>query len=202
MTDYRYYMFNKPAGCITAKKDPKHKVVMDYFLEEEWETLNPVGRLDIDTEGLLFVTDDGKWNNMLMQPSSHIKKTYFFLALGAIDEQGIKSLENGVSLIGSRKKSEPAVITVLDEGVLSEIPDYAKGKRYDIIKNNRPETPIVSGRITICEGKKRQVKRMLKAIGCYCIYLKREAIGNVKLDENLKPGQYRKLSMEERRSLL
>ena len=195
--DYSYYMLNKPAGYITAKKDEKHNVVMDFFKDLNNPSLNPVGRLDIDTEGLLFITDDGKWNNDLMQPDNHIEKTYFFWALGEIGETQKKYINDGVTLAGSKIPAKPAVIKTEKTDKLCNLPEYARGKRYDIIKKNKPESPIVSGRIIITEGKKRQVKRMLKVIGCYCIYLRREAIGEVVLDRNLAYGEYRKLTKEE-----
>ena len=69
-------MFNKPVGCVTARTDERYPTVMDYFKELENENLSPVGRLDRETEGLLFITDDGQWNQKLTHPDHHIEKTY------------------------------------------------------------------------------------------------------------------------------
>ncbi len=82
-----YYMFHKPLGCITAKKDESLKTVMDYFAEDLRNKLFPVGRLDKDTEGLLLLTNDGDFNNRLMNPMNHVDKTYLFVALGSLDEE-------------------------------------------------------------------------------------------------------------------
>ena len=87
MEELKYYMFHKPRGCITAVTDPTHKTVMEYFADEKVEGLHPVGRLDKDTEGLLLITNDGKWNQEIMHPENHVPKTYFFWALGELDEE-------------------------------------------------------------------------------------------------------------------
>ncbi|NLL92630.1 MAG: hypothetical protein GX225_00575 [Clostridiales bacterium] len=78
-----YYMFNKPSGCVTARSDARYKTVMDYFADEYRDNpmLHLVGRLDLDTEGLIFITDDGLWNQSLMNPESHVSKTYELIAL-------------------------------------------------------------------------------------------------------------------------
>lgn len=96
--DMVYYMFNKPMGCVTARHDELHKTVMDYFPEEQRLRLHPVGRLDLDTEGLLIVTDDGKLDGLLMQPGRHVEKQYFFRALGNIDEDKARLIESGIAL--------------------------------------------------------------------------------------------------------
>ena len=99
---HEYYMLNKPAGYITAKKDDKHRVVMEFFNDMENKELHPVGRLDIDTEGLLLITDDGKWNQMLMNPESHVEKEYFFWALGELNNEIIECIKNGVCFKGDK----------------------------------------------------------------------------------------------------
>ena len=85
-----YYLLNKPSGCITARRDPRHKTVMDLFPEEKRDLLFPVGRLDRDTEGLLLVTDDGVLCARLLSPENGIEKTYFFYALGTLTEDKIR----------------------------------------------------------------------------------------------------------------
>ena len=95
-----YYMFNKPMGCVTARSDAVHRTVMDYFPSELAEKLHPVGRLDKDTCGLLILTDDGMLDISIMQPRKHISKTYFFYAIGSMDDEKTALLENGVPLVG------------------------------------------------------------------------------------------------------
>ena len=193
----RYYMINKPAGCITARKDDRHKVVMDYFSDIDTTNLNPVGRLDLDTEGLLLVTDDGKWNQELMKPESHIKKKYYFYVLGDLTDEIVRKLETGVVLTGETEKTKPTVIEIITKTELGKLPKSCQGRRYDAISRNKMDSVITEGYITITEGKKRQIKRMMKAVHCYIIYLKREAIGELLLDNSLKPGEYRELTRRE-----
>lgn len=188
-----YYMFNKPYGCVSARRDDHYPTVMDYFQELNNTELSPVGRLDRETEGLLLITDDGKWNQEITHPKHHIGKTYEFIALGTLDENKIKQLEQGVLLIGANTLTAPAKIHVTGNSLLKDVlfslPDEIQAKT----KHNRAEHPIVFGKITVTEGKKHQVRRMLKAVGCCIIYLKRIAIGDILLDENLKPGQWKEI---------
>lgn len=199
----RYYMFHKPTGCVTAKTDDTHKTVMDYFQEPDKELLHPVGRLDKDTEGLLFVTDDGKWNHMLMHPDGHVDKTYYFRAMGELTEEKSRQLCSGIELeegyITKQAKIERLTYTTLESlhPWIKHMAEQSQDKKYKKLLRNPATTLVTNGYITISEGKKHQVKRMLKAAGCYVVYLKRIAIGNVELDENLAPGEYRPLTVEE-----
>ena len=79
---YHYYMFNKPVGCVTARSDERYPTVMDYFKELHNENLSPVGRLDLETEGLLIITDDGAWNQLMTRPEHKKEKCYEFFVLG------------------------------------------------------------------------------------------------------------------------
>ncbi len=197
MNSQVYYMFNKPKGCVTARKDDTHKTVMDYFPENEVENIHPVGRLDKDTEGFLIVTSDGKFNQRLMHPEFHVPKTYYFHALGELDTEDVKKLNEGIILLGEDKLTNPAEVKVEKTGSISEVYDLIKGTKFERAGRNPRNTEIVSGWITITEGKKHQVKRMLKAVGCYVVYLKRTAIGGVSIDKSLKTGEYRELTPEE-----
>lgn len=199
--EYKYYMMNKPAGCITARRDDRHKVVMEYIQGERADDLHPVGRLDKDTEGLLFLTNDGKWNQMLMAPDHHVKKKYYFIAMGTLEQGKIMQLEQGIYLKGETKKTAPAIVEVIGNTVLSGVTHLLEGKMIPKLNKNRNTQPIVIGNITITEGRKHQVKRMLKAAGCYIIYLKRIEIGGVSLDEGMAPGDYRELTEEEKNRL-
>lgn len=193
----KYYLFNKPSGCITACRDARHKTVMDYFEGEDRDDLFPIGRLDKDTEGMLIITNDGPLFYELMLPDHKVKKTYFFWALGTITEEKIKELEAGVSIYSDTTvHTSPAEFTLLDKRTLSDIKhllSYEDGK----LTRRKGELPVFSGLLTITEGKKHQVKRMIKYAGNRILYLKRVAIGSLKLDENLKAGEYRELSEEE-----
>lgn len=191
---YHYYMFNKPFGCVTAARDERYPVVMDYFKALNNPNLSPVGRLDLETEGLLLVTDDGKWNQEMIHPSYKKEKLYEFIAMGTLQEDKISELEKGVLLIGAKERTAPAKVEVLRCSVLKEILPSMHPQIQEKFKYNRPDHPIVIGRIIITEGKKRQIRRMLKAVGCCVIGLKRLSIADIYLDENLKPGQWKELN--------
>ena len=192
-----YYMFNKPADCITARRDPRHKTVMDYFPEEKRDKLFPVGRLDKDTEGLLLVTDDGALAQRLLHPYHHTEKTYFFYALGELTEKLRMEIEQGIKLYPTHDLvTAPATLTIDCTATLADIRQHLSP--FDLKKaNRRPNTQIFSGRITISEGKKHQVKRMLLFGGCRVLYLKRIAMGALTLDPGLPAGEHRPLTSEE-----
>ncbi|MBQ4530267.1 MAG: pseudouridine synthase [Lachnospiraceae bacterium] len=194
-------MFHKPSGCITAKSDETHKTVMEYFSKELQEELHPVGRLDKDTEGLLLFTNDGKWNQDLMHPENHVEKRYFFWVLGELNEEKRKQLEQGVFLVGAKEKTMPAQLKIGEKAELQEIEHLFCGKKCSNVVKNPRNHVVMSGYLTIKEGKKHQVKRMLKAVGCYVVYLKRVSIGKLMLDESLQPGEYRELQPEELKRL-
>ena len=187
---YHYYMFNKPFGCICARKDDKHPTVMDYFNELENPNLSPVGRLDRETEGLLIVTDDGKFNQYLTNPANQIEKTYEFIVMGNISESDKNSLEGGLNLIGSDKLTAPAKLNITDRKFLSDIYEQLNPEIQESIKNNPKSMPVTLGTISVTEGKKHQVRRMMRAIGCYVIFLKRLSMGIHKLDEHLQTGKW------------
>ena len=118
---YSYYMFNKPYGCVSARRDDTFPTVMDYFKELDNPNLSPVGRLDRETEGLLLITDDGKWNQIMTHPSNKKEKQYSFIAMGILNEEKIKLLENGVMLTGSDKTTAPAKLKITGTSILSKI---------------------------------------------------------------------------------
>ena len=196
-----YYMFNKPGGCITARRDPRHKTVMDYFPEEKRDTLFPVGRLDKDTEGLLLVTDDGVFNYNLLTPEREVPKTYFFWVKGRPSEEEISDIESGVKIYKNHDfETSPSKIEISAESTIGEIKELLSGEALKLSRR-KPTLPVTSGYITITEGKKHQVKRMLMSAGCKVIYLKRTRIGDLSLDEGLPKGAYRPLTEEELRLL-
>jgi len=197
-----YYMFHKPAGCITARKDANSKTVLDYFDVDNMDGLFPVGRLDKDTEGLLLLTNDGEFNHRLMYPDKHVEKTYFFWAFGSLDFKALELLKTGISIGDDEALAKAIKIEVKEEGLYQELKDKMNFDKINIhkikdIRRNSYEQLVVSGYITISEGRKHQIKRMLKAAGCFVIYLKRVSIGALPLDELLERGQYRKLTDQE-----
>ena len=190
-------MLNKPKGLITARRDERHGTVMDLFPESERDVLFPVGRLDKDTEGFLIVTDDGAFTYNLLSPESHIEKTYFFYAEGIPDKDKLSELSEGVSIYRNRTdKTAPAKIEITEHHILKELKDFID---YDTktLLSRRGEMPAVGGFVTITEGKKHQVKRMVRYTGARVVYLKRVKIGAVHLDETLPLGKYREMTPEE-----
>lgn len=170
----QYIMMHKPAGCVCATKDDG-KTVLDYFPEKDRGKLFPVGRLDKDTEGLLLLTDDGAFAHNLMSPRKHVEKTYYFEAEGVLLPDAAKQIAEGID-IGDEKPTMPATLEVISEDRAAR---------------------IVTGHLTIREGRYHQVKRMMAKMGAAVIYLKRISIGKVSLDETLEKGQYRPLTKEE-----
>lgn len=190
---HHYYMFHKPFGCVTARRDDRYPTVMDYFSELHNEHLNPVGRLDRETTGLLLITDDGVWNQRLTHPAYHKEKTYKFTVLGDLTEDRIRALENGVLLKGAASLTSPARITITGHAILSDILSSLHPEVQASIRNNRPDHPVTSGTITITEGKKRQIRRMMKSVHCCVIELKRISIGDIHLDPRLNPGEWKEI---------
>lgn len=188
----KYYMFYKPLGCITARSDENKKTVFDYFAKEDVEGLFPVGRLDKDTEGLLLLTNDGAFCNRIMDPKGHVPKRYYMVALGEMNEEKIRKLEEGVYINPGEKPTKPGLYerdTRADKNMdihrlVSDIP-------REIIK--KYGNKAFAGYLTITEGRKHQVRKMMLSVGCYVVFLRREAIGNIVLDPELKPGEYKKI---------
>jgi 16S rRNA pseudouridine516 synthase len=172
--EFSYYLFHKPSGCVTAKKDASLPTVMDYFPAPLREKYSPVGRLDRDTEGLLLITNDGALNHRLMSPKYHVDKTYFARLDAPVPTEAAALFAAGVD-IGDDKPTLPAQLTILPDRTEAEL--------------------------TIHEGRYHQVKRMFETVGCTVIYLKRLSMGGLTLGD-LPRGEYRKLSPEEVANIL
>ncbi len=196
-----YYMFNKPFGCVTAHRDDRFPVVMDYFRSLGNDRLSPVGRLDRETEGLLMITDDGVWNQEMTNPVFHVSKTYEFTAMGTLDEEKLRKLSEGVLLIGSDRLTTGAAVTITGTSILSEVVPHLHPDMQEKLKYNLPDHPVVFGTITISEGRKRQIRRMLKVVGCCVIRLKRISMGELVLDPELKPGEYKEIEIKNEQSI-
>ena len=162
-------MLNKPAGVISATEDATQQTVLDFFKEEPYKNLYPVGRLDKDTEGLLLITNDGPLGHELLSPKKHVPKTYYAKLEHGLSSEDMDALEKGVD-IGEKNLTLPAKLEVVDQEAVY---------------------------ITITEGKFHQVKRMFEAVSNKVLYLKRISMGGLQLDESLNPGDYRPLTEEE-----
>lgn len=169
---YEYYMLHKPAGVVTATEDNLHRTVMD-LLETARKDLFPVGRLDIDTEGLLLITNDGELAHQLLSPKKHVDKVYFARVAGALPEDAAQRMAEGMTLRDGTPVL-PAELAI----------DGTDGN----------ETLV---RLTIREGKFHQVKRMFEALGCRVTYLKRLSMGPLALDPELPCGAARPLTEQE-----
>ncbi len=189
-----YYVLNKPQNCITAREIHNH-TVFDCLKNVDTKGLFAVGRLDKDTEGLLFLTNDGDFNHALMNPEHHIEKTYFFLCLGTLSADEIEELENGTD-IGFTSITKPAKIRIIKTGLYSDLSREIGVEKMKDIKKQPDHQPAFLGEIRIMEGKKHQVKRMLRKMGCPVIYLKRTAIGGYKLPDDLEVGEYLEVTKE------
>ncbi|MFA5811179.1 MAG: pseudouridine synthase [bacterium] len=172
----RYIAFFKPRGELVTKSDPQgRKTIWEHF-EELKGSLNSVGRLDFDSEGLLFLTDDGDFLNRLTHPRHEIWKTYHVRVKGEPPADALARLKDGVKL--SDGKTLPSRVRRIDKG-----------------------GPNALLEISIREGRNRQVRRMCDAIGSPVIRLRRVSIGPVKLGQ-LKPGAWRFLRGEEVQQLI
>ena len=194
-----YIMMNKPAGVISATEDNHHKTVID-LLNNNYKTYDifPVGRLDIDTEGLLLLTNDGVLSHNLLSPKKHVDKKYYVKIARPLSESDIKKLENGIKL-------EENFITKNAKIEIIKNNFEKNSENFEFIENKKTENNVKENEnlvyITISEGKFHQVKRMFKAVGNEVLYLKRIKMGNLWLDESLELGKYRELTEEELNSL-
>jgi len=167
-----YLMLNKPAGVVSATFDNKDKTVIDLINEYKHLNLFPFGRLDKDSEGLLIISNDGKLAHELLSPKKHVDKKYYVDVEGKVSEEDVKRFKEGI---------------VLDDN------ESCKSSTLEIIESNA----ISKCYVTISEGKYHQVKRMFESVNKKVIYLKRITFGNLSLDNNLKLGEYRKLTEDE-----
>lgn len=178
-TEYEYYLLNKPAGYVSATKDNVYPTVMELLTGTVRPDLFPVGRLDVDTEGLLLITNDGQLAHFLLSPKRHVDKIYFARIAGLVTAEDAAAFLEGVD-IGEKAPTLPARLEILSADA----------------RNGTSEI-----RITLHEGKFHQIKRMFRAIGKEVTYLKRIAMGALILDEDLPPGGYRQLTAQETAAL-
>ena len=178
--EFVYYMMNKPQGVISATEDPKHKTVLDLLDDyARAKEVFPVGRLDIDTHGLLLLTNDGKLAHALLSPKHHVDKTYLAQINGVMTDADVETFAKGIPL--KDFSCQPAKLELVS------------------IDREKEESLV---RVTIAEGKFHQVKRMVAYCGKEVVDLQRLTMGTLILDENLKRGEWRRLSKEELEGLL
>ena len=170
----RYIMLYKPAGLLSATKDPRQSTVVDLLSPElRRQNLYPVGRLDKDTTGLLLLTNDGEFAHNIISPKKHISKVYRAELDGKLDEDDISAFANGI-MFADGIRCLPAVLEIL--------------------------SPTVA-QVTVYEGKYHQVKRMFAVCGKHVKALHRLSIGGLNLDAALAPGEYRELNEAERNAV-
>lgn len=166
---YVYIMLHKPQGVISATQDAQHATVLDCIDVVLPKGCFPVGRLDIDTEGLLLITNDGKLSHRLLSPKHHVDKRYYVEVKYSFTQEMLETLQNG-SIILDDEHIQEAVVEVIDE------------KRCYL---------------TIQEGRFHQIKRMMHAVDNEVVYLQRVQMGSLILDETLACGDWRWLTDEE-----
>ena len=178
--EFVYYMMNKPQGVISATEDSIHRTVLD-LLDDIARTKEvfPVGRLDIDTHGLLLLTNDGKLAHALLSPKRHVDKTYLAQVEGIMSQEDVETFAEGIPL--KDFTCQPAKLELVS---------------VDPVKNQS----LV--RVTIAEGKFHQVKRMVAYCGKEVVDLQRLTMGTLVLDENLERGEWRRLTKGELENLL
>jgi len=170
-----YIMLNKPAGFVTTMSDPEGRPIVAHLLKGVKVRVYPVGRLDYDTEGLLLLTNDGDFAHLVTHPRHELPKTYLVKVKGFLEDRNVENLEQGVFLKDGR--TAPAKVRKL-----------------------RKEESNSWVEITIHEGRKRQVRRMIDFTGHSVIKLKRTKVGNLNLGD-LPVGAYRHLTLDEVRGL-
>jgi 23S rRNA pseudouridine2605 synthase len=168
-----YIAMNKPAGYACTRRDPHLPHTVYHLLPRELERLMSVGRLDVDTEGLLLLTDDGEWANSIAHPARHVPKTYVAEVDGRVLPEHLAALRRGIDLDDG--PTQPATVRLV---------------RF------RPSEGVSLVELTVTEGRKRQVKRMFGALGLSVRHLERVSVGPVALGA-LPRGAFRRLSDDE-----
>jgi 23S rRNA pseudouridine2605 synthase len=170
-----YYIFNKPRGVVTSLSDPEGRPTVNDFLRGIRQRVFPVGRLDYDSEGLLLLTNDGEFTHAVLHPSKKVPKTYLVKIKGVLEDEDIAKLRTGIRL--DRSVTAPA-----------------KVKRLKKTENNSWIE------MTIYEGKKRQIRRMLEKVGHPVIRLIRVRINGLEMG-SLQPGSYRRIAPAEMKKI-
>jgi 16S rRNA pseudouridine516 synthase len=170
----RYFMLHKPLGYICATIDNEHPTVLDLLDEPNKKILHIAGRLDIDTTGLVLITDDGPWNHRVTSPRHECEKAYYATLANALVSDAEAQLQAGLLLNSEKHLTKPATLQRISSNEV---------------------------RLTISEGKYHQVKRMFAALDNRVVQLHRERIGAITLDDSLAVGEYRPLTEAEIHSI-
>lgn len=165
-----YFMLNKPAGYVCSNDDSEYPTIYQLFDYPLSAKLHSAGRLDVDTTGLILLTDDGQWSHRVTSPKHHCPKTYLVTLADPIENNYRQAFTNGILLRGEKAPTKPAELEIIDD--------------YQV-------------NLTISEGRYHQVKRMFAALGNKVIALHRWKIGEVALDEQLAEGEFRSLTQAE-----
>lgn len=172
--EFEYFLLNKPQGYVCAVRDSVYPTVLELIDHAVRKDLAPVGRLDVDTEGLLLVTNDGQLSHQLLSPKKHVDKVYYAEINGIVSEEDLLHFKEGLD-IGEKNLTLPANLKILSV-------DEKEGKSRV--------------HVTLHEGKFHQVKRMFQAVGKEVEYLKRISMGSLSLPQDLKPGEYLRITKE------
>ncbi|WFQ80109.1 16S rRNA pseudouridine(516) synthase RsuA [Xenorhabdus sp. SF857] len=170
----RYFMLNKPQGYVCSTDDPSNPTILYFIDEPVSHQLHSAGRLDIDTTGLVLLTDDGQWSHRITSPKHHCEKTYLVRLEHPVAEDTEQKFLAGVQLNGEKTLTKPAQLEIIEPELV---------------------------RLTISEGRYHQVKRMFAAVGNHVVALHRARIGEIYLDPALEPGEYRALTDNEINSI-
>ncbi|WP_440876122.1 pseudouridine synthase [Thalassotalea sp. PLHSN55] len=166
----RYLMLHKPTGVVSATKDEHHKTVLDLIDGENYQGLHLVGRLDLNTSGLVLLTNDSRWSEQLTLPDKKVAKTYWVRLAKPLTVDYVEAFANGMYFHTEDITTRPAMLEIVSEYV---------------------------ARVTLVEGRYHQIKRMFGRFQNQVIELHRESIGKLKLDSSLAPGDYRPLTAQE-----
>ncbi|WDD98904.1 pseudouridine synthase [Thalassomonas actiniarum] len=168
--DSRYIMLHKPPGTICSNVDENYPSVFSLLHFERVDDLHLAGRLDVDTTGLVFITDDGRWSQQIISPKNLCYKTYLVGLRNPVADGVVQQFASGIQLQGEKALTLPAQLQIIT-----------------------PQQVLLS----IMEGKYHQVKRMFAATGNKVVSLHRQQIGDIALEPGLQPGQWRYLTPDE-----
>ena len=166
----QYIMLHKPQGYICSHEDGDYPTIYQFFDYPLSARLHSAGRLDVDTTGLVLLTDDGQWSHRITSPKFHCEKTYLVTLADPVEANYVQACADGILLRGEKELTKPATLEILDD--------------YNV-------------NLTLSEGRYHQVKRMFAALGNKVVALHRWKIGDVVLDEHLAEGEFRPLTEEE-----
>ena len=166
----QYIMLHKPQGYICSHEDGDYPTIYQFFDYPLSARLHSAGRLDVDTTGLVLLTDDGQWSHRITSPKFHCEKTYLVTLADPVEANYVQACADGILLRGEKELTKPATLEILDD--------------YNV-------------NLTLSEGRYHQVKRMFASLGNKVVALHRWKIGDVVLDEHLAEGEYRPLTEEE-----